>query len=159
MREIPLTPLTDAEFAPFGTLLEYSREEGRLRLVDQLQNTRPEAGPQLDFATVAAGALPLTATRMERHRYSSQSFIPVDVGRYLVLVAPDSGTGGPDLALARAFAASGRQSVTYRAGVWHHPLTPLDRAGTFAILTFRAGDAGDEEWATLPEPVRLGASV
>jgi ureidoglycolate lyase len=157
MREIPLMPLTEAEFAPFGTLVEYSREDGRRKLVEQLQNARPDAaGPQLDFATVSPRALPLTATKMERHRHSSQSFMPVDVARYLVVVAPDA-DGAPDLAHARAFAASGRQSVTYRAGVWHHPLTPLDRAGSFAILTFRAGDAGDEEWATLAEPIRLGA--
>jgi ureidoglycolate hydrolase len=40
--------------------------------------------------------------------------------------------------------------------VWHHPLTPLDRDGVFAIVTFRAGNAGDEEFVSLPEPVRLG---
>ncbi|MBV9758760.1 MAG: ureidoglycolate lyase [Alphaproteobacteria bacterium] len=156
MREIPLTPLTEAAFAPFGTLVEYSAEENRRRLVKELQNTRAEQGPQLDFATVFPRALPISATKMERHRHSSQSFIPVDVARYLVVVAPDA-DGAPDLARARAFAASGRQSITYRAGVWHHPLTPLDRTGSFAILTFRAGDAGDEEWGTLPEPLRLGA--
>lgn len=157
MRDVPFSPLTEAAFAPFGTLVEYSREEGRRGLVEQLQNTRPEAGPQLDFATVAARALPLTATALERHRHSSQSFMPVDVGRYLVVVAPDA-DGRPDLAQIRAFAASGRQSVTYRAGIWHHPLTPLERDGAFAILTFRAGDPGDEEWFTLPEPLRLGAA-
>jgi len=157
MREIPLSPLTEAAFAPFGTLVEYSAGENRRRLVDELQNTRAEQGPQLDFATVSPRALPISATKMERHRHSSQSFIPVDVARYLVVVAPDA-DGAPDLARARAFAAGGRQSITYRAGVWHHPLTPLDRAGSFAILTFRAGDAGDEEWATLAEPLRLGAA-
>lgn len=156
MRDLPLTPLTAAAFAPFGTLVEYSRDERRHRLVDELQNARAEARPHLDFAKVASQSLPLTTTVMERHRFSSQSFVPIDVERYLVVVAPDAAGGGPDMAEARVFAATGRQSVTYRAGVWHHPLTPLDRAGLFAIVTFRAGGAGDEEFVTLAEPVRLG---
>jgi ureidoglycolate lyase len=60
------------------------------------------------------------------------------------------------MARAVVFAANGRQSVTYRIGVWHHPLTPLDRDGVFAIVTFRAGDQRDDEFVTLQEPVRLG---
>ena len=157
MRDLPLTPLTEATFAPFGTVVEYSREERRRRLIEELQNARPHARPHLDFATVARQSLPLTVTVMERHRFSSQSFMPVDAERYLVVVAPDAPEGGPDMAAARVFAATGRQSVTYRAGVWHHPLTPLDRDAVFAILTFRAGDAGDDEFRTLAEPVRLSA--
>lgn len=156
MHDLPLTPLTEAAFAPFGTLVEYSATEIRRTLVGELQNPRAEARANLDFATVAKQTLPITATVMERHLFSSQSFVPVDVARYLVVVAPDAPAGGPDMGRARVFAANGRQSVTYRAGVWHHPLTPLDRDGVFAIVTFRAGDKHDEEFVTLPEPVQLG---
>lgn len=156
MRELPLALLTEAAFAPFGTLVEYSATETRRMLVGELQNKRAEARANLDFATVAKQALPITAAVMERHVFSSQSFVPVDVARYLVVVAPDAPAGGPDMARARVFAATGRQSVTYGAGVWHHPLTPLDSDGVFAIVTFRAGDKQDEEFITLPEPVRLG---
>lgn len=156
MRDLPLLTLTEAAFAPFGTLVEYNAAESRRALADELQNRRAEARANLDFATVAAQTLPITATVMERHVFSSQSFVPVDVARYLVVVAPDAAGGGPDMTRARVFAASGRQSVTYHAGVWHHPLTPLDRDGVFAIVTFRAGNAGDEEFVSLPEPVRLG---
>jgi ureidoglycolate lyase len=157
MRELAILPLTQEAFAPFGTLVEYSAEENRCNLIKELQNLRSEARPHLDFVTARSQHLPLVATVMERHRYSSQSFVPIDVARYLVLVAPHAPAGGPNMAEARLFAASGRQSITYRAGVWHHPLTPLDRSGVFAILTFRAGDSSDDEFVTLPEPVRLGA--
>ncbi len=158
MRELAITALTAAAFAPYGTVVDYATDEHRRRLIDELQNLRAEARPHLDFATVGGQRLPLTATVMERHRYSSQSFVPIDVARYLVVVAPHAPAGGPDMAAARVFAASGRQSITYRSDVWHHPLTPLDRDGIFAILTFRAGDSGDEEFVTLPEPVLLGPS-
>ena len=156
MREVPVLPISEAAFAPFGTVVEYGTAEGRRSLVAELRNSRAEARPHLDFATVGGRRLPLTATVMERHSYSSQSFVPIDVARYLVVVAPHAPAGGPDLTQIRAFAASGRQSVTYHADVWHHPLTPLDRGGVFAVLTFRTGGEGDEEFATLPEPVRLG---
>lgn len=156
--DLPLIPLTEAAFAPFGTLVEYARLEHRRVLVRELQNSQPDARANLDFATVPMHTLPVTATVMERHLFSSQSFVPIDVKRYLVVVAPDAlAGGGPDMAHARVFAASGRQSVTYRAGVWHHPLTALDREGIFVVVTFRAGTAADEEFVSLPEPVRLGA--
>jgi ureidoglycolate lyase len=156
--DLPLFPLTEAAFAPFGTLVEYARLEHRRVLVRELQNSQPDARANLDFATVPMHTLPVTATVMERHLFSSQSFVPIDVKRYLVVVAPDAlAGGGPDMAHARVFAASGRQSVTYRAGVWHHPLTALDREDIFVIVTFRAGTAADEEFVSLPEPVRLGA--
>ncbi len=155
MHEIPVVPISEAAFAPFGTVVEYSAGEGRRSLIDELRNLRAEARPRLDFATVGARQLPLTATVMERHSFSSQSFVPIDVARYLVVVAPHAPAGGPDMAQARIFVASGRQSVTYHPNVWHHPLTPLDRDGVFAILTFRTGGSGDEEFVTLPEPVRL----
>lgn len=157
MRELAIVPLTEAAFAPFGTVVEYAGVEHRQRLASKLQNLRAEARPHLEFVTAAGQTLPVTATVMERHRHSSQSFVPIEVARYLIVVAPHAATGGPEMRRARAFAVSGRQSITYAPDVWHHPLTPLDRDGVFAILTFRAGDAGDEEFVTLDEPVRLGA--
>jgi ureidoglycolate hydrolase len=33
-------------------------------------------------------SLPLAARQMERHEFSSQSFVPIEVGRWLVVVAP-----------------------------------------------------------------------
>ena len=46
---------------------------------------------------------------MERHEFSSQTFVPVDVVRWLIVVAPHATQGGPDMAKARAFIANGQQ--------------------------------------------------
>ena len=85
---------------------------------------------------------PLKSETLERHEFSSQSFVPVDVGRWLIVVAPHAAKGGPDMADARAFIANGQQGVTYKPDTWHHGLTTLDQPGRFAVFMWRAGTTG-----------------
>jgi ureidoglycolate lyase len=149
-----IEPVTAEAFAPFGQLLPPGAPgAGPQQLIEELQNGRPLARPRLSMATVEPKALPLTAAKVERHVHSSQAFMPMDCASYLVMVAPQGDDGKPDLSRLRAFRVSGDTGINYRAGAWHHPLSPLERAGRFAILTFIDGTAGDEEWADLPEPV------
>jgi ureidoglycolate lyase len=156
MRTIKAEPLTAAAFAPFGEVLEAPQAAGRVYVEDALANGRFEARPSLSFArTGPAAALPLEVRLMERHEFSSQSFIPLGRCRWLVVVAPSGPTGGPDAAAARAFLAAPGQGLTYRMNVWHHPLTLLDEAAAFAILMWRTGGPGDEEFTELPAPFRV----
>ncbi len=143
---LTLRPLTPEAFAPFGTVTTLTPGADPIRLVAEIENVRAAARLHVDFTTAALRPLPLAAKLFERHPGNSQSFIPLAVTRALILVAPADPGGAPDLAAAQAFAASGDQAVTYRRGVWHHPLTALDAPGFFAILTFRAGDDGDTEF-------------
>jgi ureidoglycolate lyase len=146
-------PLRARTFAPFGDVLEAPPEPGRRFFGDGLANRRPGAAASLAVACVPPlAALPLTATRMERHEFSSQSFLALDVGRWLVVVAPKAGDGRPDVARARAFLAGPDQGVTYRADTWHHPLTVLDRPARFAVLIWLENNGTDEEFVTLDRP-------
>ena len=72
--------------------------------------------------------------------------MPIDVARWLIVVAPHAARGGPDLAGVRAFIATGKQGVTYKPNTWHHGLTVLDKPGRFAVFMWRAGTKGDEEF-------------
>jgi allantoicase len=56
---------------------------------------------------------------LERHEYSSQSFLPLGGGsdRYLIIVALSGGDGKPDLDSLRAFTASSSQGFTYKPNV------------------------------------------
>lgn len=148
-------PLTAEVFAPFGQLIETPTAPSRLYFSDALRSTRPQARPSLSLAYRTPSSLPLTATMMERHRFSSQSFVATDVARWLVLVAPHAVSGGPDMTRARAFLPSAGQGVTFAADVWHHPLTVFDRPGSFAIYMWLDGTNGDEEFFTLPQPVAI----
>ncbi|BDG74520.1 ureidoglycolate lyase [Roseomonas fluvialis] len=150
-----LEPLTAKAFAPFGDVIDPPGEGAGLALTDTLRAIDGAIQPRLSFSTAKAWSLPLTATEMERHNRSSQCFVPMDVERWVVLVAPDVG-GKPDASALRAFVVRGDQAVNYHLGTWHHPLRALDRPGRFAVLMWTTGNKpDDEEWATLPEPVEL----
>ena len=155
---IRLEPVTAEAFGPFGQLLPArGAGEGRLELIEELQNLRPTARPRLSLAAVAPKPLPLTAVEMERHVFSSQAFVPVDCESFLVLVAPHGANDAPDVSALRAFRVPGTVGVNYRADTWHHPLTALDRPARFVVLTFVDGTATDEQFVTLPEPVKIEA--
>lgn len=154
-RVLRLEPLTAEAFAPFGEVMDAPALGERPMLGASLR-ARPGAPmPSLAFSHIAPHALPILATKMERHNLSSQCFVPMDVSRYVVMVAPDKG-GAPDMAGLRGFVARGDQAVNYAIDAWHHPMHALDRPARFAVLMWSTGEkARDEEWATLPEPVTL----
>ena len=141
-----LEPLTAEAFAPFGEVLACPAEPGRVYIEAALANRRAQAKPSLSFSTKEPATLPLASTTMERHLHSSQSFVPMDAGRWLVLVAPHGADGGPDMSRARAFAAAPEQGVTYGANVWHHPSTVFDRTARFAIFMWKDGTSEDDEF-------------
>jgi ureidoglycolate lyase len=156
MKRLKIEPIEATAFAPFGQLLPPAPPgAGRQELIEELQNDRPGARPRLSIAAAEPKVLPLTAVQMERHVHSSQAFAPLDCASYLVIVAPHGGGGMPDLEKVRAFRVPGDTGINYKADTWHHPLTPLERAGRFAILTFVDGSASDEQFVDLPQPVLI----
>jgi ureidoglycolate lyase len=153
-----LEPLAAGPFAAFGEVLEIPHAAGRSYFNRALANLRPSARPSLSLSRKEElSSLPLTALQMERHEFSSQSFVPIDVGRWLVVVAPHAAEGGPDMSGARAFLAGPNHGVTYGANVWHHPLTIFDRPASFAVFMWLEGGKGDEEFFTLPAPATIVA--
>ena len=149
-------PLTHEAFAPFGDVIDMPRDAGRFYYDDALGNLRASASASLSVALKApTPERPLASQEMERHEFSSQTFIPVDVGRWLIVVAPHSAKGGPDMAAARAFVADGTMGVTYRANTWHHGLTTLDRPGSFAVFMWKAGTADEEFVPVAPFSVTI----
>jgi ureidoglycolate lyase len=156
MKRLKIEPIDGEAFAPFGQLLPPAPPgAGRQELIEELQNDRASARPRLSIATTEPKALPVTAVRMERHVHSSQAFTPLDCASYLVMVASHGDGGMPDFEKIRAFRVPGDTGVNYKADTWHHPLTPLERTGRFAILTFVDGTAADEQFVDLPQPVVL----
>lgn len=155
--EILPQPLTQEAFAPFGDVIDAPNEPGRRYYEQALGNLRPAARPSLSLSLKPETSdRPLRAELLERHEFSSQTFLPLDVARWLVVVAPHARQGGPDLSGVRAFIADGRQGVTYRPDTWHHGLTVLDRPGRFAVFMWRDGGKGDEEFVPVtPFTIRI----
>lgn len=82
---------------------------------------------------------------LEHHANSTQVFVPMNCPkRYLVIVALGNADGSaPDLSTLKAFWALPNQGITYRPGVWHHPLIALDRETDFACFVYEDGSSGD----------------
>lgn len=110
-----------------------------------VESLRSGATPNLCVFRVApAGANPFPVRMLERHRHSTQVFVPMGgASRYLVVVC--DGGDAPDLGTLKAFVAAGAQGISYRPGIWHHPLIALDRTTDFACLVYEDGSAGDCE--------------
>jgi len=144
-------PLTAEAFAPFGETFTRPSQVGRLDPHLLLQNRRPGARAMVTLIRVSPKQVPIEVTMLERHPHSSQTFVPVQVARYLIVVAPKLSGGGPDLARVQAFVAAGNQGVNYHVDTWHHGLTALDQEGEFAVFMWNDGSDADTEFLPLSD--------
>lgn len=140
-------PLTPEAFARYGEVLRVPDTIGTRTAFDTgLRTLRPEVPASLSLILPAPSlARPVQVGIIERHRWTSQSFLPLAPTRWLVVVAPDATGGGPDLAAAEAFLPEPGQGITLHPGAWHAPLTVLDTPAPFAILMWRDYGPDDEE--------------
>lgn len=153
--KLEIEPISAEAFSPYGTVVRAPAEVGRVRFPGALLNTRTGAHPTLSASRALPKQLPLVGTVMERHRFSSQTFFPLDVARYVVVVAPVGMEGMPDMRCARALMVPGDTAITYAADSWHHPMIALDRPACFSVLLWRDGTEGDIETVTLSEQFEL----
>ena len=85
----------DAEAsAPFGRFVTGPDTAGTSSFYSECLHARPDASaPMLHVNNVARSDLPLQVTKVERHPHAAQSFFPLDVSRYAVLVMPSDDAG------------------------------------------------------------------
>lgn len=144
---IIIEPLTSTAFAPFGDVISIPSAYGRQYYSDALGNLRTDAKPDLSVTTLGATqSLPLDVHSMERHEFSSQTFIPLTASHWLIVVAPHTADGKPDTDKTKAFLGTGKQGITYRPNTWHHSLTVLEQPASFAVFMWRDGGPLDEEF-------------
>jgi ureidoglycolate lyase len=146
-------PLSAAAFAAYGQVLEASAAAGRRDLAARVVNRRASAKANLAVIKVEPAALPLRIATVERHPASSQTFVPLEGGRYLVVVMPQKPDGSPDPAHARAFVATERQAINYDPGTWHVGMTVLDRPTSFCMTIFEDGGPDDCHFHELERPL------
>ena len=150
---LKLEPISAEAFAPFGDLIAAGDAFVRTNSVARVDNRRPYARANLATVRLDATPLPATISRLEKHAFSTQAFIPLDVGRYVVIVAPDLG-GTPDRAAAIGFTVPQGIGISYHAGTWHAGMMVLDRPGALAMLVHEDGSADDCTFAPV-EPFQI----
>lgn len=144
-------PLTAADFAPFGDVLEADGAPDKL--INQGLCGRYHDRARLDFDGGRAGIslfkadlrpLPYRLEMMERHPLGSQAFIPMSGDAFLVIVAQDAGNrpGRP-----LAFFTRAGQAINFHKNTWHGVLTPITGNGLFAVIDrIGPGENLQEHW-------------
>lgn len=146
---------TPEAFAPFGALITPPAHPGERAFYSEwLGSTHPDATPRLHVNYVPRTALPCAIASLERHPHAAQIFLPLQVSRYLIVVAPSYADGQPDLEHLVAFIAPGGLGAVYRANTWHAGATVLDRDGHFAVSMWR-NDRDDDEFLLLNETLQI----
>lgn len=146
MRTIQAIPLEPGAFAPFGRVHAVPEAPGRFWVDEPFADAAPGLRPSLSFLRLApTPEAELVVEALERHPRTAQTFLPLEVGRFLVVVAPAAADGGPDTQRAVAFLGSAGRALTYGRGVWHRAMAVLDRPALMAILMRRDGTPADDE--------------
>jgi ureidoglycolate lyase len=146
-------PLSAADFQEFGEVFAIGNCTNVPQGAADLVQVREGGKPNLLLLRVSPKPLPLVVNRLERHPYSSQSFIPLDGGRYLVIVAPSGAGGAPETNGLRAFIADHTQIVTLKPGTWHFEATTLADAMRFAVIMWCEHPNLDTEFAGISDIV------
>ena len=154
---MPLPALTAEALAPFVTVLR--ARAGKFTDFPQVLEQGDTPGRHA-FAILCPQPSPgatVAIASLERHPHSTQSFVPISAGRWIVVVAPTSADGSPDVANVRAVVAGPEDAICIGRNVWHAGLTVLDRPAEFGMMMWRA-DAGDDGIVfDLPQPIVLAA--
>lgn len=174
-------PVTEKDFAPFGELIRaypagYTNgvASGSPKPHQSWISTTTDTYPVHAGAVSSIGVYRSTkkiglergqvfdVKYMERHPYTSQSFIPMGKGSisgkgenalspggaFLVAVAMNGPDDRPDPATLRSFIMESGTGLVYRAGVWHHPVLVLDDTLDLACIETQvatgAGGVSDE---------------
>jgi ureidoglycolate lyase len=150
---VTATAITAEAYRPYGDLLSADRADIAPRDANQgtaarknaqiaIAHDRPSARANFaSFRCAPRTEWPMPLLLLEKHPHSTQTFIPMNGSRYLVVVA--LGGDAPDLTTLRAFVVPGETAISYRPGVWHHPMIALDRETDFACLVWEDGSAED----------------
>ena len=151
--------ITADAFARYGDVVTSAGHEGRsINAGTSLRVELPEPDilahhgkPSLSVFRARAVCLPFEVRELERHRFGSQTFLPLGGIPFVVVVA--LGDVRPDAGTLAAFQVDGSSGVTFRRGVWHHPLLAL-ADGDFVVIE-RCGVEVDCEVVRLEPGIRV----
>jgi ureidoglycolate lyase len=153
---IPVRPLSQDSFGPFGVVLQKPEAIPEVHgptyaWWDDIGRVE-SGGDPVEFGWLTVFRRPLRFDRMERHRRSTQMFIPMQRGPLVFCVAPPSDPADgslPDATLIQAFWLDGTQAVQINPGVWHLTMFPLDGRADLILVHRTRTSHDDAEWGDL----------
>jgi ureidoglycolate hydrolase len=143
-RDLPALPITAADFAPFGALIEPTPDGAPMPLVDgalDLSGGRPR------FYIMALTHRGLTVSRITRHSAATQVLASANAESWLLAVAPPDATRTtPDPEAIRAFTIPGGVGVLLSRGTWH--AGPYFEPATMNFFNLELDDTNDTDHLT-----------
>ena len=132
-------PLTAANFAPFGDVLDAGGAPDKIinqgncgRFNDRaVLDFGPDGRAGISIFNAVPRELPYLLDMVERHPDGSQAFLPMTEHPFLVVVAHDE-NGAPGTPLA--FITNPGQGINFHRNTWHGVLTPLHAPGLFTVV-------------------------
>lgn len=154
-----ISPLTlagddDDRFAPFGICFRLASTAGRIDVPLQFEG-EPVRGTSTLTIIVAPFAGNIgSISRIERHPFSVQAFLPLCAQPMVTFVARP-GEPPRHAEQIAAFVVPAGHGIAYRAGTWHSGLMGLEADVSVATFIRRIGDGSDTEFVDLPFKLNL----
>ncbi len=156
--EIPVEPLTEGSFAPFGAIVGALAAPPALRLDTMATWKAPFAvDGAMEMTVCRYFSQPMRLTVLERHLAVTQAFLPLGGTACVMVVAPPTDLAKPDDApppgSLRAFRMEGGAGVVLHRGTWHALRRyPLDADHVDVVLL-----TGADTQAEIEAQARTGA--
>ena len=149
-------PISEAAFAPFGTLIRHRDGVAIADASSAFVHDPAARQPVMEWVHMTESiTLPLSVTRLEHHPFSSQTFLPHSGSPFLVVVCASFADGTPDVSGARAFEVPGTLGVTFHAKVWHRSLAPRTAPSAFVMAMMRTGRDDDTIFCDLDTLIEI----
>jgi ureidoglycolate hydrolase len=158
-RDIAISPVIltsggDERFAPFGICFSLVSTAGRVDVPLQFEGEPATGASALTVITAPFARSMNGISRIERHPFSAQAFLPLSARPMVTFVAPP-GEPPRHADQIAAFVVPVGHGIAYRAGTWHSGLMGLEAAVSVASFVRRIGDGTDTEFADLSFKLHL----
>lgn len=150
MKKVIVEKLTDASFAPFGSVLttngrNYTGEPGLYQWFEKQSSV--ENAETVSINLLTAIEREFVCKKFEAHSRTTETILPLTGG----LIVAGIPAGDVTCERLRAFYVPVGMGVAWAENVWHYAPYPIGGDATCAII-FRHGTGGDDAvFADLPE--------
>jgi len=155
-------PLTEEAFAPFGRVIQRPRTEPHQASATYVYWDKimplDLSGSPAELGFLEALHRPFVASRLERHRKATQTFIPFSTAASVLVVAPgnpDDDDDVPRPEAVRAFLLDGTAGYHLFRGVWHLSPFPIGPVARFVMVVRRDTIVDDQEIIDMDATVEI----
>ena len=150
---LKIEAITADDFATFGAVLTHPGGRERLYFAQNYEDFLNKNSsmwvnnpPKVNF--------PFRISKLEKHPFSPQIFIPMHECAYLAIACLSDPSGFPDLATLKAFWIVGPTIVIYSKNIWHHGLLASRDDVNFCVIQNVMGQ-GDDIFFEVNEEILL----